>query len=192
MVKRFSVIRLTMLVAGATALVIVASGCGGSKKSSSGSNSTVTVTTVTTTTGSTTGSSSGSPSTSGSSTTSSGSSSSGTSVSKSCLDFAGAAAKLGEALSSTGSPAENAESTKKYFEALADKAPSDIKSAFRTFADAMSKYLDTIKGVNLQTGQTPSAADLAKLQSAAAALSTPEVRAASEKINAWVKAGCHS
>lgn len=184
MVKKLSVIRLTMLVAGAAALALAVTACGGSKNSSSGSNSTVTVTTATTTTGSSSGSTS---------TTSSGSTggSSGD-VSKSCLNFANAAGKLGAALASTGSPTADSESLKTYFEGLADKAPSDIKASFQTLADAISKYVDTIKGLKLKAGDQPSASDVQKLQAAAASLGTSDVKAASEKISAWVKAGCHS
>lgn len=187
--KKLSVIRLTMLVAAATALALAVTACGGSKKSSAPANTTADVTTVTTTTSSSSDSTSGDTST----TTSSGdTTSSSGDVSKSCLDFASAASKLGAALSSTGSPTADSESLKTYFEGLAEKAPSDIKASFQTLADAISKYVDTIKGLDLKSGETPSAADLQKLQAAAASLGTADVQAASKKINAWVKAGCHS
>ena len=187
-------IRMTTLVAVATALILAVTACGSSKKSSAGP-STGSTSTVTVTNGSGSSSSSGSSSggSSGSSSSSSSSSSGGsTTVSKSCLNFAGAAAKLGQALGATGSPNADSEGVKTYFEGLASKAPSDIRGSFQTLAEAIGKYVDTIKGLKLKTGQTPSADDLQKLQKAAAALATPDVKKASDKIQAWVKAGCHS
>jgi hypothetical protein len=187
-VKKLLVIRLTMLVLGALALALAGTACGGSKKSSSPTNTIVDVTTATTATPTTSSSSSGSTST-----TSSGSTSgSSGDLSKSCLDFASAASKLGSALASTGSPTADSESLKTYFEGLAAKAPSDIKASFQTLADAIAKYVDTIKGLNLKSGSQPSAGDVQKLQEAAASLGTSKVKAASDKISAWVKAGCHS
>jgi hypothetical protein len=203
-------IRLTTLIAVAAALILVGTGCGGSKKSSA-SPSTGGTPTVANGTGSTptvangTGSSSGGSSSSGSGSSTSGSGSSGSSssgsssssggsstVAKSCLNFAGAAAKLGQALGATGSASANSENVKTYLNGLASQAPSAIKGSFQTLAAAIGKYVDAIKGLNLKAGQTPSAPDLAKLQQAAAALETPEVKQASAKIQAWVKAGCHS
>lgn len=190
--KRYSVIRLAVLVACATALVLAVTACGSSKSSSSGSNATATTATTAETTETTTSSSSGSSSNgtdTGASTTSSGN----TGVpSKSCLDFANAAGKLGQALGASGSSTSDPDAFKKYLEGIADNAPSDIKSSFQTIADAYSKYLETLKSLGLKPGSTPSADDVAKLQEAAQAISKPEVQAASKKIQAWVDAGCHS
>jgi len=192
-------IRVTTLIAVATALVLAASGCGGSKKSSagasSGSTSTVTSGGSSSSGSSSSGSSSSgsSSSSSGSGTSTSGSSGSGTSsgISKSCLDFASSASKLGQALSSGGST-QSAENLKTYFNELAAKAPSDIKASFQTLAEAITKYADAIKKLDLKPGKTPSATDLQKMQSAISSISTAKVRAASDKIQAWVQAGCHS
>lgn len=187
-------IRWTVPVAALAALILVVTGCGGSKKSS---DSTAATTPTTATVSSSSGSSSSSDSSSTDTSTSSDTSTSTDSGSvsdaaaKSCLNFASAAAKLGSALSSAGSQASS-EETKRFFESLADKAPSDIKASFQIFADAFGKYLDAVKGLKFEPGKVPSATDLAKQQNALKALSTTEVRAASEKINNWVKAGCHS
>ncbi len=113
-------------------------------------------------------------------------------VSARCLDFASSASKLGQALASGASTSQNADNLKTYFNALAGKAPSDIKASFQVLADAVSKYADAIKKLDLKPGKTPSAADVQKLQASIASISTPKVTAASNKIQAWVKAGCHS
>jgi len=195
-------IRVTTLVAVAAALLLAASGCGGSKKSSAGASAGSASTTTTGSGSSSNGtSSSGSSSSGGSSSgaygsgsSSSGSSSTGSSssTSKSCLNFAGAASKLGQALAAGSSASQNGESLKTYFNALAEKAPSDIKASFQTLANAISKYVDEIKKLNLKPGKTPSAEQIQKVQAALASIGTPDVQAASNKIQAWVNAGCHS
>ena len=182
--------RLTILAAVLAAVVIAVAGCGGSKKSSA---ETTTITTTTTTTTTATGSTGGTSSSSSSGTSSSGTSSSGTgsaAASQRCIEFAGFAAKFADAFKSTGDVSTDSQKLKSYFQALADKAPADIKSSFKTFADAFAKYFDAIKGMNLKAGQTPSADDLAKLQSAAKELDRADVKAASQKIEAWVQGGC--
>lgn len=195
-------IRVTTLVAMAAALLLAVSGCGGSKKSSAGASAGSASTTTTGSGSSSNGtSSSGSSSSGGSSSgaygsgsSSSGSSSTGSSssTSKSCLNFAGAASKLGQALAAGSSASQNGESLKTYFNALAEKAPSDIKASFQTLANAISKYVDEIKKLNLKPGKTPSAEQIQKVQAALASIGTPDVQAASNKIQAWVNAGCHS
>ena len=174
--------RLTM--AGAVlAVVLVAAGCGGSKTSSSEASppaATSTTTTATTTTTTTAGSGGSSSSTSGGS----------GSLSGNCVEFAGFAGKFAQAFQSSGNAAADSAKLKSYFDALADKAPSDIKSAFRTFADAFAKYYDAIKSINFEPGKTPSADDLAKLQSAAKELDKADVKRASDQIQAWVQGGC--
>jgi hypothetical protein len=190
---RASRVRVTLFVAVAAVLLLAVTACGGSKNSSSSASSDTTTTATTSTTDTSSSSSDGtSTTTTSTTTTSTDNSSSSNNISKSCLNFASAASKLGQALASSGSPTADSESLKKYFEGLAGKAPSDIKASFQTLADAVAKYVDGIKGLNLKAGQTPSAADLAKLQTAAAAMSKPDVQAASNRIQAWVKAGCHS
>jgi hypothetical protein len=196
---RASRVRWTLLVSVAAALLLAVTACGGSKKSSSSASSQTTPTTTTTTTSTDTGSTSDGTSTTVTATTSSDDSSSTGSVStgsgtvaKKCIDYAGAAGKLGQALAASGGQSLDSEGLKNYFAGLAKNAPSDIKAAFQTLAKAIGTYVDGIKGLNLKAGQTPSAADLAKVQAAVASLSKPDIQAASNKIQAWVNAGCHS
>lgn len=192
--------RLTLVGAVLSMVLVAATGCGGSKKASSeatppAATSTTTTTTSTTTStttttssdnGSSSDSSSGSSSGSGSSSSSSGNGS----IAAKCIEFAGFAGKFAQAFQSSGDAATDSQKLKSYFDALANKAPSDIKGAFRTFADAFAKYYDAIKSIDVKPGQTPSAADLAKLESAAKELDKADVKAASNKIQAWVQGGC--
>src|SRR5439155_7238544 len=114
---------------------------GGSSKSSSGA------TTTAATGGSTT--SSGSTGTSNGSSTGTTGSSGSSGIPKSCLNFAAATAKIGQAFSATGK--SDPETVKKELKALADQAPSKVKADFQTLAQALGKYADALKGVNLQS-----------------------------------------
>jgi hypothetical protein len=67
-----------------------------------------------------------------------------------------------------------------------------VKADFETLGNAVGDYLDALKKAGFKPGQTPTAADIQKLQAAVAPLSTPEVRKASNEIQAWVNGGCKS
>jgi len=179
-------IRLFALAAAAAALIVAAAGCGGSSsKSSSGA------TTTATTGGSNAGGSSttSSSSSSGSGAYGSGGSSSGSAsgVSKNCLAFAATTAKIGQAFSANGKG--DAETVKKELQALADNAPAKVKADFQTLADALGKYADALKGVNVQS---PSPSDIQKIQKQIAAISTPKLQQAEKNIEAWAQGGCKS
>jgi hypothetical protein len=184
-------IRLVALAAVAAAFVVAAAGCGGSSSSSSSGATTTAASGGTDTTRSSTDTTSSSTDTTGgngtsSSTTSSSGTASG-SLTKSCLDFAGASSKIAQAFASSGK--NDPEALKSYMAALADKAPASIKADFQTLADAFGKYADALKGVNLQS---PSASDIQKFQKVAGSVNTPEVQKAEQNISAWVKGGCKS
>ena len=46
---------------------------------------------------------------------------------------------------------------------FADQAPEDIRDDFKTLADAYAKIADALEGVDLSSGETPSADVIAKL-----------------------------
>src|SRR5262249_5561006 len=100
------------------------------------------------------------------------------------------AAKFAKAFQTTGDTSAQAAQLTTYLNALAEKAPSDIKASFKTIADALGKYLDAIKGIDLKPGKTPSPAQVAKVQAAVQQLEQTDVKAASDKIQAWVQGGC--
>ena len=157
-------------------LVALAAGCGSSKSSSS-----------------TTSSSSGSSSPSSSSSLSSSSSSSGGTSFKStknCAQLAALASKVAQSLNPTGNAEKDVTNEVKLFDKLADAAPAEIRSDLRTFADAFQSFAKTYSSVKITMGQAPSAADLAKLQTAAKAFSAPKVRAAEQHLSAWAQKNC--
>ncbi len=189
------------LVAAAVALAVVAAGCGGSSSTSEQASATPTTTATTSATGgtattttessssetTTTAESSRETETTGdTSTTGSGTGA----VPARCLEFATAAAKLSEALAASGGALDESDSLKRYFSGVAAKAPASIRKAFETLADAIGRYVEALEAANVKPGSAPTADALAKLQEALKEIDNAEVRQASAKIEAWVKAGC--
>ena len=192
------------LVAAAVALAVVAAGCGGSSSTSEQASGTPTTTATTSATGGSGGTATTTTESSSSETTTTAASSretgttgdtsttgSGTgAVPARCLEFATAAAKLSEALAASGGALGESDSLKRYFSGVAAKAPASIRKAFETLADAIGRYVEALEAANVKPGSAPTADALAKLQKALKEIDNAEVRQASAKIEAWVKAGC--
>ena len=75
---------------------------------------------------------------------------------------------------------------------MADAAPSEIKSDFKTFADAYSTLVKayTSSGYTPGSGKVPNAAQIAKLTRRREALSTPKVQTAVQHLSAWGRKNC--
>jgi hypothetical protein len=101
-----------------------------------------------------------------------------------CAEFAGLSAKLQNALS--GSSDLNADA----FDELADQVPEEIRDDYEVLAANFRELAEALEDVNLSSGATPSAEDLAKLQEVSQSLDTPEVREAAENIEAWAEENC--
>jgi hypothetical protein len=175
----------TRLIVLAALLAVVASGCGAKKVK------VVVVSTPSTTTAAT------STTTSSTTTTTSSSSSAGT-IKITKFATTGNCAKL-EAMavniSKSINPSNGQVDPQKYADAIqkmADAAPSDIKSDFKTFADAYSTLIKayTSSGYTPGSGKVPTAAQIAKLTAASKALSTPKVQTAVQHLTAWGKKNC--
>lgn len=159
------------------AAALAVAGCGGGSKSSTPAPPTVTVGATTTTEAPPTTTTTGS----------------GSFSLKDCAslatfsqDFAKALADAsGSGISGLGAQADT-------FKAFAAKAPAEIRDQLQILGDAVAKAADALKGVNLATGQVPTAGVLLKLQAAGKALSAPEVAAAGQKFQAYVQAHCHA
>jgi hypothetical protein len=162
---------LTIIVA-VLGLAFVAAGCGGDDEGA-GDTDTVTITDETTT---------DETDTDDTETDASGSFASGE-----CAELISAAASLGQALSGGTSDADD---VSEFFEGLADEAPEEIRSDLQVLADAYGEMIAAFEDLGLQPGETPSAADAAEYQQALAALATPEVAAASERLSAWTDENC--
>lgn len=156
-------------------------GCGGSNNASSNTTTETTTTTAAeTTTGTTT--TSGGTTTSGSLTTPNFSSGK-------CKNLAAASQKISQDLSAAGASG-NLQDVAKEFQQFVDAVPSEIKPDVQTLADAFTTYANALKGVNLSSGQTPSAGDLQKMQAALQSLNVKKVQTAERHLTAWTQKNC--
>ncbi len=169
------------------AAVLAVAGCGGGSKSSTPAPPTVTVgaTTPTKTTTETL------PATHATTTTTT--TGSGATSLKDCGSLTTFGQKFSQAIAaSAGSGVAGLGAEADAFKAFANKAPAEIRDQLLIIGDALSKYAEALKGVDLKAGQVPSADTLAKLQSASKEISQPDVAAAGQKISAYVQAHCHA
>jgi hypothetical protein len=182
-------VALLLVAACVGASALVAAGCGGGGSSSTAAETTTatteTTTTETTPTTETTGTEATTEATTTEATTTSTTETSAIpnfASSENCRQFALIGAKISSSLS--GSGANNLGDVQKAFEQYAAAAPAEIKDDFQTLADWFGKVADALG--SLQAGQTPSAADLAKLNS----IDSTQATQASQNISTWVAQNC--
>jgi hypothetical protein len=150
-----------------TAIVctVVAAGCGGSKKKSA--SPTTTSTTARTTTGTL-------PLATGN-----------------CAQLKTLGTKLAQALQTTSGSAETRiRNEAKVFQDYANSAPSDVRGDFQTLANAFNTYVQALLKAGLKPGKVPTQAQIAQIQAAAKAFSTPKLRAAEQHLTAWAQKNC--
>ena len=78
----------------------------------------------------------------------------------------------------------------KVLQALANAAPSEIRSDFLTYATAFSTYGEALAKAGFKPGATPTGAQLAQLSVAVKALTTAKVQAATQHLATWSQANC--
>jgi len=150
--------------------MVVAAGCGGSKKKSASPTTS---------------------STSAATTTSPSSAAPKFATSKNCAQLMALGTKLAQALQTTSGSAETRlENEAKVFQQLADAAPSDVRGDFQTLAAAFNTYMHALLKAGLEPGKAPTAAQIAQIQEAAKAFSSPKLRAAEQHLTAWAQANC--
>ena len=158
------------------ALVVVVGGCGGGKKKSAAAATTATASTTTsaaTTTGSTTLALPTFAST------------------KNCQQLMTLGVKMSQALrSSSGGGLSSIGNEANVFKALASAAPAEIRGDFETFAGAFSAYAQVLTKAGLKAGETPSAAQVAALATAAKSFSAPKLQAAEQHLSTWAQKNC--
>jgi len=169
---------VVLLIAAALAVA----GCGGGSKSSAPAPVTVVPTTSATTTTS--------PATHEPTTTVA---PGGTGSLKNCGSLTSFGQEFAKALAA-GSTSGTAglKSQADTFKAFADKAPDAIRGDMKIIADAIGKYAEALKGVDLKAGQAPSAEVIAKLTAASKEFNQPAVSAAGQHISTWVGSHCHA
>jgi len=167
-------------------LLLVAAGCGGGGKSAAKTTTTTPVgATGAGPTGRTGVTSSNGPT--GGTTTASGL---GALASASnCLQLSDLGSKLSAAF--TGNT-HNIQKQAALIQQFADHTPSDIRADFETLAGAYTKIANALKGVNLSSGQVPSASVLAKLASLSTQINEAAVQKASQHIATWATQNCHA
>lgn len=155
-------------------LVLVVTGCGGGKKAAATATTTTTVSTVTTSVASTT--TSGLPK---------------FASAKNCRQLAALGTKIAQAIqASSGAGTGALGDEANVFKALADAAPSEIRGDFQTFAAAFAAYAQALTKAGFKAGQTPTAAQIAELTTAAKAFNTPKLQAAEKHLAAWGQKNC--
>lgn len=104
-----------------------------------------------------------------------------------CAELAGLSTKLSESL---GGQTGDIQSVATLFDEIADQVPDEIKADYRVLADYISKMADALRGVDLSSGEPPSAEVLAKLQQLTTSVDTQEVQQATAHIEAWARDNC--
>jgi len=104
-----------------------------------------------------------------------------------CAEFAGLSAKLSQAISGSSSDLDSATEV---FDELADQVPEEIRDDYEVLAENFRELAEALEGVDLSSGEAPSAEDLAKIQEVTQSLDSAEVREASANIEAWATANC--
>jgi len=157
-------------------LALAAAGCGGSDNESAATETTAetATTTVTATEESTTDA-----------TSTNGTDLSAVLADEDCLALASAGAAFAQALASGSTSADS-----QTLEELASKVPDEIKADVQKLADAYAKYAAELKDVGIESGQTPSAEQLQKLQAALASFDQQGVNEASARLSAWAQKNC--
>jgi hypothetical protein len=159
-----------LFAVSALVCVVLAAGCGGSKKKS------VSPATSSTSAATTTTSSASTPS---------------FATSKNCAQLEALGTKLAQALQSTSGSAETRLSNEaKLFQAYANAAPSEVRGDFQTLAAAFTTYLHALVKAGVKPGKIPTAAQIAQIQAAAKAFSSPKLQAAEQHLVAWAQKNC--
>ncbi len=104
-----------------------------------------------------------------------------------CAELAGIGAKLSQSLSGQSGDLDEAA---RVFDEIADQVPDEIKADYEVIAENFGKIAETLKDVDLQSGETPNAEAIAKLQQLATSFDSPEIREATANIEAWTQKNC--
>jgi hypothetical protein len=99
--------------------------------------------------------------------------------------------KLAQTLQTTSGSAETRlRNEAKVFQEYADAAPSDVRGDFQTLASAFNTYMQALLKAGLKPGKAPTQAQIAQIQAAAKAFSTPKLRAVEQHLTAWAQKNC--
>jgi hypothetical protein len=104
-----------------------------------------------------------------------------------CAELAGLGTRISQAV--TGGN-EGLEEASELFDELASRVPEEIRDDLEVIAENFSQVAEAAQELDLAPGETPGPEDLARLQELTESLSSPEVAAAGERIQAWTEENC--
>lgn len=108
--------------------------------------------------------------------------------SENCQEYLQFVSSYANALSGTGDT--DMEEAAQALQEVADQAPDEVKDDFQTLAEFYAKLADAYEGVDLSSGQVPSADVIAKLQQLSSELDMAKVGAAGTNISTWLTQNC--
>lgn len=163
-------------------VALVAAGCGGSSNNEASSDTVTTVATDTTTStdmGTTTEATATDTGTTGAA--------GQAALSGKCKDLAQLGSKVSQSMAGQTGDLQQAS---KVIDELVGQVPDEIKPDFEILAKNFRKIAAALKGVDLQSGTTPSPEALAKIQQVLSSMNSAEVTRASAHIEAWAQKNC--
>jgi hypothetical protein len=169
--------RLAVLLVAVVALA--AAGCGGDSSDEAGSD-TDTVVVETTTEDTTTDDMTTTEEDESSDVDTSG-------LTENCAELAGLGSRLASAV---GGQNADVGDVSRLFDELADRVPDEIKDDWQVLARNFEKVAEALEGVDLASGETPSAEVLAKLQELSATFDSTEMQEAAGNIEEWARENC--
>lgn len=104
-----------------------------------------------------------------------------------CAEFAGLGARIFQAVSSGP---EGIQEASELFDRLKGRVPDEIKADFDVIAENFAEIAEAVRDADLTAEEMSSPEGLAKLQELMAPLSSPEVAAAGERLQAWAEKNC--
>jgi hypothetical protein len=106
-----------------------------------------------------------------------------------CEELVNASSAIGAALSGANTPDE-VEAASERFQQFADEVPEEIQDDVQVLADVYDKYIDVIADIDLEEGETPSAAQIQELTAALASIDQQAVTEASTNLSTWAEENC--
>lgn len=104
-----------------------------------------------------------------------------------CAELAGLGSRLASAF---GGPNADVADVSRLFDELADEVPDEIKADWEVLARNFEKVAEALQGVDLTSGETPSAEALARLQELSETFDSPAMQEAAANIEAWAQENC--
>jgi hypothetical protein len=107
-----------------------------------------------------------------------------------CAALVAASASLSQAFAAAGGANPDAEEANDLLDEWAENAPDEIRDDIATLAEAYGTYVAALDEVDFQSGETPSADELAQFQGAIASIDEQAVTEASQNLSDWSEENC--